>query len=41
MKQQAATIGVALLLLGGIALFLTRPAATETTSGRKGKVVRD
>src|SRR2546430_11942232 len=41
MKKRAAIIGVALLLLGGFALLLTRPASTEDVAGRSGARLSD
>jgi YHS domain-containing protein len=40
-KKRAATIGVALLLLGGFALFLTKPASTEDAAGQSGMRLGD
>src|SRR5712691_4378213 len=40
-KKRAAIIGVALLLLGGFALLLTRPASTEDVAGWSGARLSD
>jgi len=39
--KRAAVIGVTVLLLGGFALSLTRPAATEITAGQDGMRLTD
>lgn len=39
--QKAALIGVAVLLLGGMALFFSRPASTEDAEGRYGARLAD
>ncbi len=40
-KKRATIIGVALVLLGGFALLLTRPASTEDAAGRYGDRLTD